>query len=181
VSRLSLARSRSDNEPVAHFVVRDFKNRAFRLVEDDVGFVLGLVGVCQDLVGGKDQAPEGRLFLDDARVVLDVGRPRHAVDERRDIRGPADLLEIARAAQLLLEGDEIDGVAALDELHHLVENAPVRIAEEIARVDDLDGGIERVVVEQDRAEDGSLGLEIVRERALGDGFGHTSASWKVKS
>ena len=61
-----------------------------------------------------------------------------------------------------------------DELDHLVEDAAVRVAEEIARVDDLGGEVERVVVQQDRAEHGALGLEVVRKRAFGDGgFGHS--------
>ena len=65
------------------------------------------------------------------------------------------------------------GVAALGELDHLVEDAAVRVAEEIARVDDLGGEVERVVVQQDRAEHGALGFEIVRQRAFGDGdVGH---------
>ena len=125
----------------------------------------------------EDQPPEGRLFLDDARVVLDVGRSRHAVDERGDVGGAADFVELAGAAQLFFERDEIDRVAALGELDHLVEDAPVRVAEEIARVDHFGGEIEGVVVQQDRAEHGSLGLEIVRQRAFGDGeFGHAIES-----
>ena len=58
------------------------------------------------------------------------------------------------------------GVAALAERDHLLEDAPVRVAEEIARVDDLGGLVERVVVDQDRAEHGLLGFEVVRKRAL---------------
>ena len=56
-----------------------------------------------------------------------------------------------------------------DELDHLVEDAAVRVAEEIARVDHLGGEVERVVVQQDRAEHGAFGFEIVRKRAFGDG------------
>ena len=59
------------------------------------------------------------------------------------------------------------GVAALAERDHLVEDAAVRVAEEIARVDQLGGVVERLVVDQDRAEHGLLGLEIVRKRAFG--------------
>ena len=55
-----------------------------------------------------------------------------------------------------------------DELHHLVEDAAVRVAEEIAGVDHLGGEVERVVVQQDGAEDGALRLEVVRQRAFGD-------------
>ena len=156
------------HEAVADLVVGDREDRVLGLIEDDVGVLLGLVGRRENLVRREDQAAERRLLLDDPRVVLDVGRPRHAVDERRDVGRAADLVELARAAELLLERDEIDRVAALGELDHLVEDAAVRVAEEIAGVDDLGGEVERVVVEQDRAEHGALRLEIVRQRAFGD-------------
>ena len=45
----------------------------------------------------------------------------------------------------------------------------MRVAEEIVGVDDLGGEVEGVVVQQDRAEDGAFGFEIVRKRAFGDG------------
>ena len=121
----------------------------------------------------KIRLPEGRLLLDDARVVLDVGRARHAVDERGDVGRAANLVELARATELFLERHQIDRVAALGELDHLVEDAAVRVAEEILRVDHLGGEVEGVVVQENRAEDGPFGFEIVRKRAFGDGeFGH---------
>ena len=123
-----------------------------RLVEDDIRVFLGVVRGRENLVGGEDQIAKGRLLLDDPRVVLDVGRSRHAVDERGDVRRPADLVEIAGAAELLFQRDEIDRVAALDELDHLVEDAPVRVAKEIRGVDHLGGEVERVVVQQDSPE-----------------------------
>ena len=104
----------------------------FGLIEDDVGVFLGAVGGREDLVGREDEIPKGRFLLDDARVVLDVCRSGHAVDERGDVGRPADLVEIAGASELFFERHEIDGVAALGELHHLVE---------------------RVVVQQNRAQD----------------------------
>jgi len=61
-----------------------------------------------------------------------------------------------------------EGVAALGERDHSVEDAPVRVAEEVVRVDDFRGEIEGVVVQEDRAEDRTLGLEVVRQRAFGD-------------
>ena len=65
--------------------------------------------------------------------MLDVGRARHAVDERGDVGRAADFVELAGAPELFLQRDEVDRVAALGELHHLVEDAAVRVAEEIAR------------------------------------------------
>ena len=132
VSRLALRQVAQRDEAVAHLVVGDREDRVLGLVEDEVGFFLAVVGGREDLVGREDQVPERRLLLDDPRVVLDVGRARHAVDERGDVGGAADFVELARAAELFLQRDEIDRVAALGELDHLVEDAAVRVAEEIA-------------------------------------------------
>ena len=164
------------DEAVADVVVGDREDRVLGLIEDDVGLVLGRVGGGQNPVGGKDQAPQRRLLFDDARVMLDVGRTRHAVHQRRDVGGAADFVEIARSPELLLERDEIDRVAPLDQPDHLVEDAAMRVAEKILRVDHFRGEVERVVVEQNRAEHRAFGLEIVRKGPLGDdGIGHV---WK---
>src|SRR5262245_2091309 len=137
------------------------------LIEDDVRLVFAGVGRRQNPVRGKDQVPEGGFLLDDLCVVLDVGRARHAVDQRGDVRGAPDFLEIAGAAQLLLQRHQIDRVAALGKADHLVEDTAMRVAEKILRVDHLGGEVERVVVQQDRAEHRPFGLEVVRKRPLG--------------
>src|SRR5688572_20786674 len=91
---------------------------------------------------------------------------RDTVDERGNISRPADFVELTRAGELFLERDEVDGVAALAQLNHLLEDPAVRVAIEIARVENLGGLVERVVVNQNGAEDGSLRLEVVRQRAI---------------
>ena len=123
--------------------------------------------VARILFGGEDQVPEGRLLADDARVVLDVGGVGQPVDERRDIGGAADLVELARARQLFLQRDEVDRIAPLAQLDHLLEDPPVRVAVEVARGQDLGGRVERVVVDQDGAEHRPLRLEVMRQRAIG--------------
>ena len=161
------------HEAVAHLVVGDREDRVLGLIEDDVGFFRAVVRGGEDLVRREDQIPEGGFFLDDARVVLDVHRPRHAVDQRRDIRGAADFVELAGAAELVFERHEIDGAVALRQRDHLVEDAAVGVPEEVSRVDHLRRQIECVVVEQDGAENRSLRLQIVRKRSFGrEGFGH---------
>ena len=109
-----------------------------------------------------NEAAQRRLFLDDARVVLDVGRARHAVGEGGDVRRPADFVEVAGARELFLQRDEVDRVAALAEHHHPIEDAAMRVAEEVLGVDQLGGVIERLVVDQDCAEYRFLGIEAVR-------------------
>ena len=70
------------------------------------------------------------------------------------------------------------GVAALAERDHLVEDAAMRVAEEIVRVDQLGGVVERLVVDQDRAEHRFLGIEAVRKRPLGRGSDVRHFAWR---
>src|SRR3989337_2731317 len=113
-----------------------------------------------------NEAPEGGLLLDDLRVVLDVGRSRDTVGERRNVGGPADLLELSAARQLLFQRDEIDRITALAERDQAVEDAAVRIAEEITRVDELRRVIEGLVVHEDRSKHGLFRFQVVRKRTL---------------
>ena len=160
------------HEAVSDLVVGNRKNRVLGLVEDHIGVLFGFVRRRHDLVGGEDQTAKRGFLFDDLRVVLDVGRSRHAVHKRRDVGRSTDFIEIAGASELLLERDEINRVAAFDQFDHLVEDAPMRIAEEIGGVDDFRGEIEGVVVEEDRAKDGALRFEIVRQRAFSYSVGH---------
>ena len=82
-------------------IVGHREDRALGVVEDEVGFLVGLVGVREDLVGRVDQRPQRRLLLDDLRVVLDVGRARHAVDQRGDVGRAADFVQLAGAFERL--------------------------------------------------------------------------------
>ena len=100
---------------------------------------------------------------------------RHAVDERGDVGWTSDLFEFACLRERFLQRNEIDRLIALAEHDHLLEDAAMRIAEEVVGADDLDCEIEGFVVDQDGAEHGALGLEVVRQRTLcggGDGVGH---------
>ena len=161
------------HEPGAHAIFGDREDRLLGLVENQVRLLLRLVGRGQNLVGREDQIAKRRFLAHDARVVLDVGGVGQAVDERRDVGRAADFVELSRAGELFLERDEVDRVSPLAQLDHLLEDPAVRVAVEIARVQDLGGLVERVVVDEDGAEHGSLRLEVVRQRPIDcDRFGH---------
>ena len=66
----------------------------------------------------------------------------------------------------------------LAERDHPIEDAAMRVAIEVAAVDDLGCQIERVVVNQDCAENRPFGFEVVRKRALRCGnscIGHVTS------
>src|SRR5262249_30331754 len=170
------------DKTIANAILRDRKDRVLRLIEDHLGILFRLVRRGQNLVRIKDQVPESRLFLDDAGVLRNVGRARHAVDERGDVRGAAHFFDFARAPELFFQGHEIDRLAPLGERHHLVEDAAVSVAEEVARVDDLRSEIKGVVVQQDGAENRPLRFEIVGKRPFGgDGLGHGTGEPKTEN
>jgi hypothetical protein len=160
-------------------IVGHGKDRALSLVEDQVGLLVRLVRIGDDLVRCINEVSQRRLLLDDPCVVLDVGGARHTVRERGDVGRPANFIDFTGTREFLLHRDEVDRLPALAERNHLVENAPVRVAVKISRGEDLRGEIEGVVVNQDRTEHGTLGFEIVRKRALRSGndcFGHERRS-----
>jgi hypothetical protein len=57
------------------------------------------------------------------------------------------------------------------ELDHPFENPPVMVEKEIFGLELLDGGIQRVVVEQDGAKDAALGIKIVWQGSFKGDFG----------
>src|SRR5580692_838137 len=58
-------------------------------------------------------------------------------------------------------------------MHHAFENVTVLLQEEILGAQDLHGGVQCVVIEQDSAQDTSLGFNVVRKRSFQRGVvGH---------
>ena len=105
--------------------------------------------------------------------MLDIRRARHTIDQRRDVGRTTDRVEVTRLVERFLQRDEIDRLAALRQRDHLVEDAAMRVAVKIVRVDRLNGGIEGVVVQQDGPEHRAFGFKVVRQRAFGNsGVGH---------
>ena len=64
--------------------------------------------------------------------------------------------------QLLGKGDQIDGLLTFTQGNHLSENPAVLIKEEIFGAQVFNGGVQRVVVQQDSAKDGALSFQIIR-------------------
>ena len=118
-------------------MLRDVEDRLLRLVEDDPRLLLRLERGMDDAVAGVDEVPEDRLLLDDAAPLLDVGDAGDAVDERRQVRGAADRLQRGAPYQLVLERDEVDGLGALGERGHRVEDPAVGLAVEVVAGEDL--------------------------------------------
>ena len=105
-----------------------------------------------------DEAAENRLLAHDLRVILDVRRGRHRVDEEADVVLAARRLELAAAAELLRERERIDDAAALGDRHHRAEDPAMPLGVEHRVVDVLDRAQHRVLVDQHRRQHRLLGV-----------------------
>ena len=172
---LSLTTVLHRHEAGAQAALGERENAALGLVEHLLDVAGALVAHRRDLGGGRDQAAHHRLLADDARVVGDVGRRRHLVDEGSQIDGAADLLELVLLLEALAQGDQVDRLVVLEHVEHRGEKTAVRAAVEILGLEDLDDPRQHRVVEQYRADDGLLRLDVLRrepvEARVGGGRG----------
>jgi hypothetical protein len=72
-------------EPASPLLLADLEDPLLCLVEQLGGLGAPLERLADDRRRDLDQAPEERLFANDARVELDVGGRRDRVDEERDV------------------------------------------------------------------------------------------------
>ena len=132
-----------------------------------------------DLVRRAQQPPQHRVLADDPRVLADVPDGGDARRQQVDRGAAAGGVELPGLLEVLDEREGVDRLAAAVQLEHRREDDPVRLAVEVLRVEALvdDQRRERRVREQDRAEDGLLGLEVLRR---GDGpSGRAGAPWPL--
>ena len=123
-----------------------------------------------DLVRGAQQAAEHRVVAHDAGVLADVADGRDRAGQQVDRRAAADALEVARLLEVLDERQRVDRLAERVQVEHRLVDAAVALAIEVVRVEPLvdDQRGQRGVRQQDGAEDGLLGLEVLgrRDRAV---------------
>ncbi len=148
--------------------LRDQEDPLLGAVEDLVGEALGLVGLLHDARGGLDQPAEQRLVADDLRVVVDVRRGGHDVEQVGEVLDAAHALELAPPVHLVTQGDRVDHPPALDDAVHGAEQPPVALAVEHRVVEELGAAERRVAVEEHRAEDRLLGLGAVGRLAAAE-------------
>ena len=106
------------------------------------------------------------MIFDDFRVGGDIGEVGQARRQFRDEGDAADLFERALAPQLLAEENGVNRGAGLGESDHRPEDELMGADVEVARGEQLYGLMNEAVVEDDRAEDRTLGTRAVRQRAV---------------
>ncbi len=147
------------SEAALDAVLGDFEQLGLGGVEHVEG-VIRLVGGLSDGLGANhDELPEQRLVLDDADVLVDREASWQVLGEGGEVGDAADGFDLLVLGEDVAEGDVVDGAAEVGELGHAAEDAAVRLEGEVGLGDALGGLVVEVVVEQDGAENGALGVD----------------------
>ena len=160
------------DEALSLVALRDLEDPGFRLIEDLIDLALTLViDIADDLRRLLDESPQQRLVANDARVILEVGRRGHGIDERGEIVEPPGRFHLAGLLELLRDRDHVDHVPALEEADHGPVEPSVRLPIEHGVVEELDGPRHCVPVDQHAAQYGGLRLERERRDPIEYGLG----------
>ena len=139
----------------------------------DLGRVL--VADPGDPARGADEVAQDRLALDDPGVLRDVDGGRRLVRQARQVGAAADRLELVLALERLGDGDDVDRLAALEQLQRGRVDPPVRLPVEVGRPEELGDLDDGVAVDEDGTEHRLLGLETLRRKAV-DHAGRTPSA-----
>ena len=123
-----------------------------------------------DLAGRPDQVPQDRLALDDPGVLDGVDGGRRLVRQAREVGPAADRLELVAPLERLGDGDDVDRLAALEQVEDGRVDPPVRLAVEVLGAEELGDLDDRVAVDEDGAEHRLLGLETLGRQAVDHGL-----------
>ena len=171
VHRLELVERRLEGvedagERLAHSALRHLEHHRLGAVQRLRDVVRRVVSHLGDVARDADQPPQQRELVDDARVVTGVRRRRRRRLDPQQRGAPTDGVEQLGAAQLLGDGDRVDGLALAVQRHDRFVDVDVRGLVVIARFDvRFDGRGDRVAREQHRSEERLFGFEVVRRDA----------------
>ena len=127
-----------------------------------------------------DQVAQDRLALDDPRVLRDVDGGRRLVRQARQVGATADRLELVLALERLGDRDDVDRLAALEQVQHGGIDPPVGLPVEVGRPQELGDLDDRIPVDEDGAEHRLLSLETLRRKTI-DHAGRTPSAVGVHS
>ena len=164
-------------EAVGDSLLGDLEQRAHDAIEDGERVFALVVRLADRQRGVLDQLAQERAVFDDADVFFNAEAARQTFRQREEVSDAADGVDLFAAAELVGQGDDVDGAAGVDELAHAREDALVGIEREVFGLDAFSGFVIGGVFEQDRAEDGALGVDAGGQAAFkGDvgGGGHPS-------
>ena len=130
---------------------------------DDIGdLTLASLAHLGNALTGFDQAPQHCLLVHDGRVVVDVGRDADAGNQRMQIRRTTDARYFALALQFCGHRDGVGRLAPSVQIVDRVEDQLMRRPVEVMTVQNVVGGIDRILAEQHGTQHALLGGNVLR-------------------
>src|SRR5450830_334696 len=124
-------------------------------------------GIAGDFVGDGDQLAQHAAVAHDFRVTADIRRRWRVLRHRVQVLQAAYFLGLAQHRQRLEDGDDVGGLAGIDQADHLFEDDAVIVAVEIFRVHEVGDAVPCGVIAQQAADDGLFSLDGMRRDAKG--------------
>src|SRR5262245_7488708 len=139
------------------------EDTALGVVDEGLHVLLCLECLTDDLRGRLDQLAQDGHVTDDAGVRGEMRGDGGVLDQQCQRGGTADSLQRVAPPQLFVQRDEVDGLTAVEEAQRRLEDPAMRFRVEIRGAKQLDDARHRLApFEERRAEDGALGVQIVR-------------------
>ena len=159
------------HETATDALFRKLEDGGFDVVENFLGGVALVGGAGNRGIGGVDQSAQQRLVANNLDVVLNAGPVGYAIHQAGDVANIADGLEFLVAVELFDQRDHVDRPGRLGQIHHAGVNAAMRVERKIFRLEMLSRLVVGKIVQQDGAENGTLGFNVgrqaVRETVVG--------------
>ena len=125
-----------------------------------------VIGDVDDILADRNEFAPHREVVDAAAIVVGVDDGRRFAGEAGEILRHGDAAEVMLAEEGL-ERDRRRQLAGPDQRSRDLENAAMNLLDEMLAPEEVRDAVERVVVDEDRAEQRLFGLEVVRRRAIG--------------
>src|SRR5262249_20184467 len=144
----------------------DLEDRVFYIIQDLLGTVLALITPRHRFAGDLDQASQYCLFLYDIHVMFNVCGEGKPIGQAGQVGGASSAFQLIGALQLFLQRDEVNRAGTRCQAVHLLEYSSVAFEIEVFLAQKFLGGEHRLVIQENRAQDRALGLEVIRKGAL---------------
>ena len=113
-----------------------------------------------------DELSAEREVVDGAAVIAGVDDGHGGAGEPRQVLRPAHVPKRLVVVEVMLERDRGGDLSALDQLGGRLIDAAVDALEEVLRREKRRNPVDRIVVDEDGAQQRLLGLDVVRERPV---------------
>ena len=125
-----------------------------------------VIGDVDDILADRNELAPHREVVDAAAIVVSVDDGRRFAGEAGEILRHRHAAEVM-VAEERLERDRRRQLARPDQRSCDLEDAAMDLLDEMLAPEEVGDAVERVIVDEDRAEQRLLGLEVVRRRAIG--------------